>query len=384
VASHPSLPKFHQQVASVSTACSVDWESGSAGDVHCAELESEHSRSTERRLSYSHGSGSGSSVLSAPSSYGSSSCEYELERQPSLKEQAAFPLEVYGMTHSWLFFVECSLQLLAFAAISSADIRNHLNMVCNAIYTLLYASILASYTLMETPPEPLLVLGVFLCWCAYIAFLAIYCIDLYGVDMSAIGPLYYSGSWLFLVGSVFFMGTTSGVSWWGSTAFGVGSIFFVLDSHGVGNGYINGLIGIFCFLVGRLCFVFASRTERVGLFSITFNLPERRMMPNPVRTISNHGQDFLNRVTLIMDDLKGGSTKRGSVYVEMSLLEKIRVQEMSHLLSNPFNPFNLGKAQETYAFFKGSLVPRCCTEKASQDATVAVDEEQAGVLLEEL
>jgi len=375
--SKPQIPKI-QQVVSLSTACSVDWEDGSAGDVRSVELETEESGSTERRLSYSNGSsgsGSGSSVISVPSSYGSTDEEPKL----SFKERAAFPLEVYGMTHSWLFFVETFLQLLAFAAMTSADVRNHLNMVCNTIYTLLYASILASYTLMDTPPQPILVLGVFCCFLAYVAFLAIYSVDLWGVDMAAIGPLYYSGSWLFLVGSVFFMGTTSGISWWGSTAFGVGSIFYVLDSHGVGSGYINGTVGLFLFLVGRICFVLESRTERVGLCSIKLNHSKSRMR-NPIASLSSRGQNILNQITLIMDDVKGG-TKKDNVYVEMSLLERIRVKDINQMLSRPFT---MGKVQETYAFIKGSLVPRCCTDKASQDATVTADEEQMGATIKDL
>ena len=164
------------------------------------------------------------------------------------------------MTHSWLFLVETLLQLLAFSAMASAEVRNHLNMVCNVIYSLLYASILASYTMMETPPSALCILGVFLYWSGYVAFLALYSVDLWSVDLSSVVPLYYAGAWLFLSGSAFLMVTTSGVSWVGSTAFGIGSIFFVLDAHGVGSGYLNGTIGLATFLVGRFCFVFASRT----------------------------------------------------------------------------------------------------------------------------
>jgi len=367
-----------QHVATMSTA-TVDWEDGSAGDVQSIELETEESGSSGRRLSYSNGSsgsGSGSSVISVPSSYGSTSDE---EAKLSLKEQMAFPLEVYGMTHSWLFLVETFLQLLAFSAMASPDIRNHLNMVCNAIYSLLYASILASYMMMEKPPEKLCVFGVFLYFSGYVAFLALYSVDLWGLDLDSIGPLYYAGAWLFLSGSVFLMGTTSGVSWWGSTAFGIGSIFFVLDSHGVGSGYLNGTIGLGVFLVGRLCFVMASRTERVGLCSIKFNHSKPRMR-NPIASLSSHGQHILNQITLIMDDMKGG-TKKDNVYVEMSLLEKIRVKDINQLISKPST---LGKVQETYTFFKGSLVPRCCTDKASQDATVTADEEQVGVMVKDL
>jgi len=225
---------------------------------------------------------------------------------------------------------------------------------------------------MEKPPEKLLTFGVFLYFSGYVAFLALYSVDLWGIDLDSIGPLYYAGAWLFLSGSVFLMGTTSGVSWWGSTAFGIGSIFFVLDSHGVGNGYLNGTIGLGIFLVGRLCFVFASRTERVGLCSIKFN-HRKPKMPNPVASLSSTGQHILSQITLIMDDLKGGSTKKDNVYVEMSLLEKIRVKDINQLMTKPST---LGKVQETYTFLKGSLVPRCCTNKATPNAATPVDEEQ--------
>jgi len=373
-----------QHISSASTAGSVDWTDETAGDVQSVDLESEESGSVERRLSYSNdssGSGSGSSVISSvdTSSYGSTS---DLVAKPSFKERAAFPLEVYGMTHSWLFLVETFLQLLAFSAMASADVRNHLNMVCNAIYSLLYASILASYTMMEKPPDKLCVLGVFLYFGGYVAFLALYSVDLWGVDLTSIGPLYYAGAWLFLSGSVFLMVTTSGVSWWGSTAFGIGSIFFVMDSHGVGSGYLNGTIGLAIFLIGRLCFVFASRTERVGLCSIKFN-HSRPRLPNPVASVSSHGQHILKQITLIMDDMRGQrvTNHEGAVYVEMSLLEKIRVKDINRLMSKPFS---LGKVEEAYTFFKGSLVPRCCTEKTSQDVKVEADEEHIGVAVKEL
>merc|ERR1719461_657882 len=179
--------------------------------------------------------------------------------------------------------------------------------------------------MMEKPPDKLCVLGVFLYFGGYVAFLALYSVDLWGVDLTSIGPLYYAGAWLFLSGSVFLMVTTNGISWWGSAAFGIGSIFFVMDAHGVGEGYYNGTIGLATFLIGRFCFVLASRTERVGLCSIKFNHSKsfQKSIPS-LSSLSSHGEHFLNQITLIMDDMKGENVTAGghaqdSVYVEMSL-----------------------------------------------------------------
>lgn len=55
-----------------------------------------------------------------------------------------------------------------------------------------------------------------------------------------------------------------------------------------------------------------------------------------------------------MDDMRGQrvTNHEGAVYVEMSLLEKIRVKDINRLMSKPFS---LGKVEEAYTFFKGSL-----------------------------
>merc|ERR1719295_2065034 len=97
--------------------------------------------------------------------------------------------------------------------------------------------------------------------------------------------------------------------------------------------------------------------------------------------MSSRGQHILSQITLIMDDLKGGSTKKDNVYVEMSLLEKIRVKDINQLMTKPST---LGKVQETYTFLKGSLVPRCCTDKASPGATVTADEERVAMNVKDL
>merc|ERR1712217_434709 len=224
--------------------------------------------------------------------------------------------------------------------------------------------------MMETPPSALCILGVFLYWSGYVAFLALYSVDLWSVNLSSIVPLYYAGSYLFIFGSLFFMMSTSGISWWGSTAFGIGSIFFVMDAHGVGSGYFNVAFGLATFLVGRFCFVFASSTERVGLCSIKFN-HSKRSIPS-LSSLSSHGQHILNQITLIMDDMKGDRVQ-DNVYVELSMLEKMRVKDVNQLISKPFS---LGKVEEVYTFVKGSLVSRCCTDKVPSKAKMA-DEEQA-------
>jgi len=256
------------------------------------------------------------------------------------------------------------------------------NMVCNVIYSLLCASILASYVLMETPPPILLILGVFCCWSAYIAFLALYSIALWSpTDLASIGPLYYAGSYLFIFGSAFFMMTTSGISWWGSTAFGIGSIFFVMDAHGVGSGYYNCTIGLATFLVGRFCFVLASRTERVGLCSIKFNHSKKSINIPSLSSLSSHGQNILNQITLIMDDMKGDHERvQDKVYVELSMLERLRLKDVNLLRSKPFS---LGKVEEVYSLVKGSLVPRCCIDNAASKSKVA-DEEQEAVATKDL
>ena len=54
-----------------------------------------------------------------------------------------------------------------------------------------------------------------------------------------------------------------------------------------------------------------------------------------------------------MDDMNGErEAVRDSVYVEMSLLEKLRVKDVNQLISKPFS---LGKVEEVYTFVKGSL-----------------------------
>merc|ERR1719203_2419396 len=188
--------------------------------------------------------------------------------------------------------------------------------------------------MMETPPSALCILGVFLYWSGYVAFLALYSVDLWSVDLSSVVPLYYAGSWLFLSGSAFLMRSTAGISWWGSIAFGIGSLFFVMDAHGVGSGYLNGTIGLATFLIGRFCFVFASKTERVGLCSIKLNSSRTSKGIPSLSSLSSSGQHLLHQITLIIDDeRKDESTDR--MYVEMSLLENMRVKDVHQLISKP-------------------------------------------------
>ena len=88
---------------------------------------------------------------------------------------------------------------------------------------------------------------------------------------------YHSGSWLFLIGSLFLMNTTAPATsivghnrstciatwspfrrdggsalWWGSFAFAAGSVWFALDAAGNGiRPYVNVLAGYVSFLIGQ-------------------------------------------------------------------------------------------------------------------------------------
>jgi len=108
----------------------------------------------------------------------------------------------------------------------------------------------------------------------------------------------------------------------------------------------------------------------VGLCSIKFN-HSKRSIPS-LSSLSSHGQHILNQITLIVDDMKGDRVQ-DNVYVELSMLEKMRVKDVNQLISKPFS---LGKVEEVYTFVKGSLASRCCTDKEPSKARV-VDEEHA-------
>ena len=115
------------------------------------------------------------------------------------------------------------------------------------------------------------IFGVFLYWCGYVAFTALYA----GNDAASPG-LYNAGSWLFLTGSALLMIATyptafAGIRnaiFWGSASFFLGSTLFVLDASGSGFVVpgVNVKVGLVAFVVGRVLFIIGSQTKRCSIF----------------------------------------------------------------------------------------------------------------------
>jgi len=142
----------------------------------------------------------------------------------------------------------------------------YVNLICNAVYTLLYMSFLTCYAAMNKPPSFLYTLGVILYTVGYASFVVSGCLYLARLNLSLfVAELI--GDLGFFLGSVVLAVSTkphNGQPWlghsaslfWGSVLFLIGSGQFVVATTLPGlRVYKPIFVGYCIFIVGRFFFV---------------------------------------------------------------------------------------------------------------------------------
>jgi len=186
-------------------------------------------------------------------------------------------MERYGMLCAWICFGQTLFQLISSLLQWQGNI--HLNIVCNLVYSCLYASFLYFYVWMTQRPKWTYVVGVALYFLGYVTFVAVYWPAL---PSEVVSVLYSLGSGLFLAGSISLtiatcpVWTDLGFSprlksplaalFWGSLSFLIGSVLFELDSLGFGNSRVSTNLGLVIFLAGRVFFIRGSQTSLCDAF----------------------------------------------------------------------------------------------------------------------
>lgn len=190
-------------------------------------------------------------------------------------------MDRYGMLCAWLFLSLTSIQLISLACAWDMMLNVVLNRTFNIIYASCYTSSLVAFGIASTPKPWLYTIGVAFYAVGYFVFAGIYS------SIRGQTTCYRIGSLLFLLGSVLLMLASIPVGpkrlhaysplrvqsaiWWGSTMFLCGSMFFLLDSFGLGKSWVNCILGLVCFTVGRCFFVRGSQTQRCTLFFCSTN-----------------------------------------------------------------------------------------------------------------
>eukprot|EP00929_Paragymnodinium_shiwhaense_P031896 TRINITY_DN17770_c0_g2_i1.p1 TRINITY_DN17770_c0_g2~~TRINITY_DN17770_c0_g2_i1.p1 ORF type:complete len:417 (-),score=40.47 TRINITY_DN17770_c0_g2_i1:530-1711(-) len=192
-------------------------------------------------------------------------------------------LSRYSMFCAELFFVMTGLGWLMALFEVSGPVWIVSNIVFNAIYSTTYASFLAFYYVMSSPPTRSYVVGVAQYFLGYVTFMVLYALVYYGGFGELVAMLYITGSALFTSGSVCLVqatmpGTGSDSSlFWGSVAFLLGSVVFLADSllpelvsvvlRPSANVQTTPLVsGLGVFTIGRIFFISGSITEDCDAF----------------------------------------------------------------------------------------------------------------------
>jgi len=181
------------------------------------------------------------------------------------------------MLCAWMCFCQTLFQLISSLLQWQGNIG--LNIVCNLVYTCLYASFLYFYVWMTQRPKWTYVAGVALYFLGYATFVAVYWP---GLPSEVVSALYILGSGLFLAGSISLTVATCPVwtdlgfspqlrsplaaLFWGSVFFLIGSVLFELDSLGFGNSRVSTNLGLVIFFAGRVCFIRGSQTSLCDAF----------------------------------------------------------------------------------------------------------------------
>eukprot|EP00929_Paragymnodinium_shiwhaense_P031895 TRINITY_DN17770_c0_g1_i1.p1 TRINITY_DN17770_c0_g1~~TRINITY_DN17770_c0_g1_i1.p1 ORF type:complete len:398 (-),score=12.11 TRINITY_DN17770_c0_g1_i1:521-1645(-) len=197
----------------------------------------------------------------------------------------------YSMLCAELFFVMTAAGFLMALVVDVSGPRWIItNIVFSAVYSSTYASFLAFYYAMSSPPPRSYVVGVAQYFLGYVTFLLLYILVQCGGFDGLVAILYMAGSAFFTSGSLCLVratmpgtrsdGTKMRVDsslFWGSFAFLIGSVVFLADSclpelvsailRASGNLQTTPLAcGLGTFTVGRVLFIAGSVTEDCDVF----------------------------------------------------------------------------------------------------------------------
>eukprot|EP00928_Gymnodinium_smaydae_P058728 TRINITY_DN4192_c0_g1_i1.p1 TRINITY_DN4192_c0_g1~~TRINITY_DN4192_c0_g1_i1.p1 ORF type:complete len:452 (+),score=33.07 TRINITY_DN4192_c0_g1_i1:73-1428(+) len=178
----------------------------------------------------------------------------------------------YAMFCAWLFFIMTSIQLASASYLSEFSVNVHINVACNCVYAVCYTSFLVAFASSNVPKSLCYTLGVAAYAVGYFVFAAIYSDARGKEEMYSVGScLFLSGSLLLMISSVpdgrsrwhaYSPLRVQSAIWWGSTLFCLGSVVFLLDSFRYGNSWINSVVGLSLFTMGRCFFIRGSQTSR--------------------------------------------------------------------------------------------------------------------------